>query len=169
MTVDAAILKKLIEIELAHVQDERVVAHIRTMLIKPYGIMRSWDYGKPGQQYLCWMTLNDLVTGAEIGYCEEGFGPKCPWGLVGSGEDQSMGMDSGWYTTFMDAYFESFACVTLPIWRVLSGETDGAETTLTPEGDWDSTWREIMRLRESDPGRRYNCGHLISYGPIRHG
>ena len=95
MPIDADGLKHLIEVELSGVQDERVVAHIRAMLIEPYTIMRNWDYGEPDQQYLCWMTLNDPVTGAEIGYCEEGFGLKSPWGLISSGENQSMGMDSG--------------------------------------------------------------------------
>jgi hypothetical protein len=164
MTVDAETLKNLINVELAQVQDERVLSHIRAMLIEPYGIMRSWDYGAPGQQYLCWMTLNDPVTGAEIGYCEDGFGPRCPWGLVSSGTDQHMGMDSGWFTTFMDAYFDSFAVTTLPIWRVVRTEPDGAETPLTAEGEWDATWREVKKLRESDPTRRYDCEHSISYG-----
>jgi hypothetical protein len=118
MMVDAESLKLLIEAELARVYDARVVSHIRAMLREPHAIMRSWDYGPPGQQYLCWMVLNDTITGAEVGYCEDGFGPECPWGLVSSGEDKSMGMDSGWFPDFIDAYFDSFACTTLPIWRV---------------------------------------------------
>jgi hypothetical protein len=100
--------------------------------------------------------------GDTTAYCEEGFGPECPWGLVSSGEDESMGMDSGWFPTFMEAYFDSFACTTLPIWRVFKVEADGAKAPLTAEGDWDATWREVMRLRESDPSRRYDCGHSIS-------
>jgi hypothetical protein len=156
-------MKTLIEAELAGVHDARIVSHIRAILIEPYAITRDWDYGTAGQQYLCWMVLNDSSTGAEIGYCEAGFGPKCTWGPVGSGEGETMGMDSGWFTSFVDAYFDSCACTTLPIWRVFSIEPDGVETPLTAEGDWDATWREVMRLRESDSARRCNCGHSISY------
>jgi hypothetical protein len=168
MPIDTESLKHLIEAELIRVRDARVVSHIRRLLIEPYAIMRNWDYGQPSQQYLCWMVLKDSVTQGEIGYCEDGFGPACPWGLISSGQDvkdQSMGMDSGWYTTFMDAFFESPACTTLPIWRVFRVEPDGAETSLTQEGDWDATWREVMRLQENDPTRRYDCGHSISYKP----
>jgi hypothetical protein len=164
MPIDAESLKHLIDAELSHVHDARVVSHIRAILIEPYSIMRDWDYGKPGQQFLCWMVLKDSVTGAEIGYCEEGFGPKCPWGLLDSGVDRSMGMDSGWYTSFMDAYFESCASTVLPIWRVFRIAPDRSETPLTIEGGWDATWRRVMQLRESDPAHRYGCGHSISYG-----
>ncbi len=164
MPVDAESLKHLIAEELVRVQDARVVSHIRSLLIEPYAIMRDWDYGAPGQQYPCWMVLNDPVTDAELGYCEEGFGPERPWGLVGSGERRSMGMDSGWFTSFMDAYFESFACTTLRIWRAFKVDSDGTRTPISAEGDWDSTWREVMQLRENHPGVRYDCSHSISYG-----
>jgi hypothetical protein len=164
MTVDAKNLKLLIEAELTRVRDTRVVSHVRAMLLEPYAIMRNWDYGRQGQQYLCWMVLEDTVTGAEVGYCEDGFGPECPWGLVSSGGDKSMGMDSGWLPTFMDAYFESAACTTLPIWRVFRTEPDGAKAPLMAEGDWDATWREVLQMRENDSARRYDCEHSISYG-----
>jgi hypothetical protein len=67
-------------------------------------------------EYPCW--FQDAQSGGEIAYCEYGFGPRCPWGLVSSADEErhrSMGMGSGWYTTFLDAFFESFACVELPI------------------------------------------------------
>jgi hypothetical protein len=68
MTVSAEVLERLIEAELAFVQDTRVVSHIRAMLCEPRSIMRDWDYGVRGQQYLCWMVLQDAVTGAEVAY-----------------------------------------------------------------------------------------------------
>src|SRR5205085_10543865 len=48
------------------------------------------------------------------------FGPRSPWGLVNlSGSaNMSIGMDSAWYVSFMEAYFESMAATELPIWRV---------------------------------------------------
>jgi hypothetical protein len=61
MPVDANVLKALIERELAGLSDARVLAHIRGMLIEPYVLLRSWDYGEPGQQHPCWMVLNDAA------------------------------------------------------------------------------------------------------------
>jgi hypothetical protein len=75
-----------------------------------------------------------------------------------------MGMDSGWFPNFMDAYFDSFACTTLPIWQVFRTEPDGSKVALTAEGDWDATWREVIQLRENDPARCYNCEHSVPYG-----
>jgi len=66
MPVDAESLNYLIEAELIRVHDARVVSHIRAMLIGPYANLRGWDYGTPGQQYLCWMVLKDSVTGAKL-------------------------------------------------------------------------------------------------------
>ena len=146
MPIDAKNLKILIEGELATLSDDRVIAHIRSMLIEPYVLLRYWDYGEPGQQYPCWMVLRDDHSGGEVAYCEYGFGPRCPWGLVSSGSEpkyQSMGMDSGWFTSFLDAFFDSFACLELPIWRVFRTEPDGTRTAVTDEGAWEPTWSLI--------------------------
>jgi len=164
MRVTAEILQALIEAELATLSDARVIAHIRGVLIEPYVLLRDWDYGEPDQRYPCWMVLRDAHSGGEVAYCEYGFGPRCPWGLVSSGENQSMGIDAGWYTTFLDAFFESFACVELPIWKVFRDESDGTQISLTDEGAWKATWSRVYELRSSDPTNRYNCGHSIGYG-----
>ncbi len=166
MPLDAEHLKRLIQNELARVHDKRVRTHIQSMLIEPHAILRDWDYGPPGQQYLCWMVIKDTVTFTEIGYCENGFGPTCPWGLVSSEDGDTMGMDSGWYTTLMGAYFESAAATLLPIWRVVSRDADGCETPLTEEADWDTTWQDVARLRANAPAqaRQYNCWHTVAQG-----
>lgn len=91
MPVDANTLKELIEKELAGVSDARVLRHIRGMLVEPSMVERDWDY-EPGQTYPCWMVLKDARSHGEIGYCEYGFGPRCPWGLISSaGESRSIG------------------------------------------------------------------------------
>ena len=54
MSIDAETLKALVERELEHLSDARVLAHIRTMLAEPEVVFRAWDYGKPGDKYLCW-------------------------------------------------------------------------------------------------------------------
>jgi hypothetical protein len=164
MSTDAEALRHLIEAELASVSDHRVLAHVREMLVEPHMVMLGWDYGEPGQRYPCWIVLRDAHSGAKIAYCEFGFGPRCPWGLVCfSPTDQHMGMDSGWFTTFLDAFFDSFACVALPIWRVFRTEPDGARVALTNEDAWDATWSRVYDLRKDDPATRYDCGHSIDY------
>jgi hypothetical protein len=155
----------MIEDELATVSDARVIAHIRGMLVEPYVVLRDWDYGEPGQQHPCWTVLRDAHSSGEIAYCEYGFGPRNPWGLVSSeGKHQSIGMDSGWFTTFLDAFFDSVASAELPIWRVFEEKHDGTRIPLTDEGEWESTWDRIDDFRSRDPTGRYDCGHCVDYG-----
>jgi hypothetical protein len=166
MPIDGHTIKELIERELSTVSDHRVVSHIRRMLIEPYMILRIWDYGEEGQQLPCWMVLNDVGGSGEIAYCEFGFGPRCPWGLLSSGEtpeDQHMGMDSGWFTSFLDAFFCSLASTELPIWRVFNGEVPWPGTPLTDEGTWEDAWKEVEELKETNPKGRYCAHHSITY------
>jgi hypothetical protein len=92
MSVTARVLETAIEGELAGVSDSRVVQHIRGMLVAPHVVLRNWDYGEPGQQYPCWFVLQDAQSSGEIAYCEYGFGPRCPWGLVSSADDEQHGL-----------------------------------------------------------------------------
>jgi hypothetical protein len=129
-------------------------------------VLLDWGYGEPGQ-YPCWLVLKDARSSGEISYCEYGFGPRCPWGLAGPGgdaNDRHMGMDCGWFTTFLDAFFESVACCELPIWRVFRVEPDGTRIAMTDEGGWDATWSRVYDLRSSDPINRYEHDHSIVYG-----
>src|SRR5262245_21436193 len=119
MAITSEILKSLVEAELATVADPRVVARIRGMLVEPRAELYDWDYGEPGQQYPCWVVLSETIV-----YCEYGFGPRCPWGLIDSEKSRRIGMDSGWHTTLLDAFFGSWASTELPIWRVFKEESD---------------------------------------------
>ncbi|CAG0933531.1 hypothetical protein TFLX_03094 [Thermoflexales bacterium] len=64
--------------------------------------------GKKGQTYPCWIVLEHKESNTGIAYCDYGFGPKDPWGLVFLSGD-SMGMDSGWFSSLEDAFRESMA------------------------------------------------------------
>jgi hypothetical protein len=104
MGVTATSLTALIEGEISVLKDPRVINHIRGLLIAPQPQMRPWDYGTPGEAYECWLVLADASSNAGIAYCESGFGPATPWGLVSvQGQYMSMGMDSGWFKYFLDA------------------------------------------------------------------
>jgi hypothetical protein len=164
MSVTPAKIQALLETELSALTDQRVISHVRRLLVEPTAVMRDWDYGGPGERYPCWAVLNHNDSNTGIAYCESGFGPKCPWGLVSLSGTQhmSIGMDSAWHECFLDAYFESMAASELPIWRVFTQEDNTYPgIALTPEADWDSTWKEIYRLRAAHPKTQYNCSQNI--------
>lgn len=136
-------------------------------LIEPVPFLAGWDYGLPGQQYTCWNVFHHEQTGTDIAFCNEGFGPRCPWGLMDLHAQPEngprMGMDSGWLPNFMECFWESFAATALPVWRIFVEPSHGDWRALTEEGEWDATWAETMRLRESDPQSRYHVRHSIDY------
>jgi len=75
-----------------------------------------------------------------------------------------MGMDTGWFGSFLEPYFDAIACA-LPIWRVFKKEGEGLPgRALTGEAGWNETWEEIYRLRKSDPDGHYDCHHSVAAG-----
>jgi len=163
MAIDGNALKTLIEDELARMADIRVTTHVRSLLIEPTPLLRDWDYGAKGQQHVCWNVLEHRSSNSGIAYCESGFGPGTPWGLVAlEGAHMSMGMDSGWFITFLQAYFGAVAAE-LPIWRVFKTDPSGVRLPITPEGGWDETWKDVMRRRAEDPASRYDCDTSIAF------
>jgi hypothetical protein len=106
----ASQISALVEVELARVSSESTVAKIRGLLVEPRREDRPWDYGAPGQTYPCWIVAEHLPSNAAFAYCDQGFGPRCPWGLLWrSGEYLNMGMDSSWFTSLEDAVRDSWA------------------------------------------------------------
>lgn len=126
MPVTPTQIRSLVETELAELHDERVKSHIQSLLVEPTMLQREWDYGVPGQTYPCWSVLNHIESNTGIAFCEFGFGPRSPWGLVmlSGAEHMSLGMDAGWFETFLEAYFDSRAITDLPIWRVFKQDGD---------------------------------------------
>jgi len=82
ITITAVHLFALIESELSVLRDQRVISHVRSLLVEPRMVMRGWDYGALGESYPCWSVLEDAESNTGIAYCESGFGPRAPWGLV---------------------------------------------------------------------------------------
>ncbi|MEM9417449.1 MAG: hypothetical protein AAGA25_00160 [Planctomycetota bacterium] len=97
----------LVNQELIREPDPAVIRRIRALLVKPKCVDRAWDYGG-ADSYPCWTVVEHPGSNTGIVYCDEGFGPNCPWGLVWlSGKDTGMGMDCGWYATLVEAFKES--------------------------------------------------------------
>lgn len=113
--MDPTSLKALIEAELGAAGDARLVAAVRRWLVEPRAEVMDWDYGRPGERFPAWVVLDHSAkSGTEIVFCAEGFGPSRPWGLMiapGAEGRRYSGMDSGWFPSFMDAYWESYAAL----------------------------------------------------------
>lgn len=166
MSIDTNKLKKLIDDELRLLSYSNVLSHIRSLLVEPEIVFHDWGYGNPGEQYPCWTVLKDNPSNSNTGiaYCESGFGPRRPWGLVWlDGDDMSIGMDSGWFSNFLDAYFDSFAPSALDIWRVFKIDSSGKRLPITDDGSWTDSWTQVEELRSADPESRFDVGHNISY------
>ena len=109
-------LKAMIEAELTLLTSSDLLMAIRNGLVEPRPIQLNWDYGTPGQQFDGWIVFDHAaISRTCIAYCEQGFGPTAPWGLIWDVEDRGggygMGMDSGWYQTFIGVFKESWAGV----------------------------------------------------------
>lgn len=162
MSIDAAKLMSLIEEELRNVRDERIVHHVQSLLIEPRAEFRDWDYGAPDEKYLCWFVLEHESTG--IAYCEQGFGSRRPWGMLSrSKEDRhnSIGQDTGWFPSFMEAYLESSAVTDLLIWRVFSLDGGWPGQPLTEELSWTDAWERCEAVRHGNPASHFTVHHCF--------
>ena len=81
MAIDSDTLKTLVRDELGRTADARVTTHIRSLLVEPTPVLRDWDYGVKGQQYVCWNVLEHGPSNTAIAYCETGFGLRRPGDL----------------------------------------------------------------------------------------
>jgi len=107
---DKDVIQQKVDAELSRIVDTGVLDALKSLLVVPRYEMREWNYGEAGQEFPCWVVLDHVPTNTCIAYCEYGFGPSTPWGLLFiAGEYLSMGMDSGWYSNLEDAFRESMA------------------------------------------------------------
>jgi hypothetical protein len=90
----------LTRLQLTEITNPDLVHRIHELQVSPYVVQRDWDYGKPGEAFDCWIVLEHWPSNTGIAYCEKGFGPAYPWGLVFlTGEHMSIGMDSAWHSS----------------------------------------------------------------------
>jgi hypothetical protein len=89
-------IQRLVDAELSIVVELSRREALRATVIHPKAVRLKWNYGKPGQQFQCWVAARSENSQQYIVYCDQGFGPAYPWGIVGASED-SMGMDGQWH------------------------------------------------------------------------
>jgi hypothetical protein len=103
-------IDQLVHSELARIKDSATLSAISQWLVDPRCEQREWDYCDDGRSYPCWIVLEHPPSNTCIVYCEQGFGPSCPWGLVFiAGEHLSMGADYSWCSSLEEAFVESMA------------------------------------------------------------
>ena len=109
MNTDQKTITDLVEAEVARASSANVSALIRSLLVTPRCEERPWGYG-PERSYPCWIVAEHPSSNTCFAYCEKGFGPKSPWGLLFiSGNYQSIGMDCGWFQSLEEAVLDSCA------------------------------------------------------------
>jgi len=102
MKMDAADIQRVFEAGVAGMSDPKLVALAESWRVEPRCEKRPWSYSNTS--YPCWIVLEDKDSNVGIAYCEQGFGPRCPWGLLWlSGQHLHMGDDSGWFPTLEQA------------------------------------------------------------------
>lgn len=108
--MDREAVTELMEREQAAITDQAVRALVQQHRVEPYPVERDWDYGASSERYVCWTVLEHRPSNTGVAYCDAGFGPAHPWGLVFlSGPHMSIGMDSGWFASLERAVRESMA------------------------------------------------------------
>jgi hypothetical protein len=107
---EATGIAELVERELVRIRDANLAQRIRKLLVTPYPVERTWDYGSRSERFTCWTVLEHPQSNTGIAFCSQGFGPSHPWGLVFlSGPHLGIGMDSAWFASVEEAMRESAA------------------------------------------------------------
>ena len=110
MPVDATRVKELVAAELRRFRDPAVLPRVGHLLVEPRPVERQWDYGSPDEWLVCWVALEHRESNTGIAYCDSGFGPENPWGLIFlDGPHLGIGMDSAWFPGLEIAIKESMA------------------------------------------------------------
>jgi hypothetical protein len=101
-------MEALVGEELSAISEQLLLETIKPLLVTPYVVKGAWDYGKPGETFECWTVLEHAKSNTGIAYCQEGFGPSYPWGLVFlAGPHMGIGMDSGWHISLEHTFRNS--------------------------------------------------------------
>lgn len=93
---------RLVERELAAFVHQESRSKLDRGRVEPYCEMRHWDYGSHEIEYPCWVVF-ESSRDVGIAYCESGFGPKAPWGLLWLKGPRNMGQDCGWFPSLEEA------------------------------------------------------------------
>ena len=82
---------------------------LKRLLVSPRQEIRDWDYGAPGERYPYWVVAESIESATILVYCEQGFGPRMPWGflLTNDPDEVTLGMDAQWNWYLEEAFVRS--------------------------------------------------------------
>ena len=107
---DSQRVKVLVAEQMAMIGDAARREALRALLLpEPRLEERAWDYGAPGERYPYWVVAEAPERGTILVYCEQGFGPEFPWGVLSTGgpEHSTLGMDAQWNWYLEEAFVRS--------------------------------------------------------------
>jgi hypothetical protein len=96
--------RALVARELSLVEPPARREALGALVMEPRLEERTWEYAEPSEpeRYPCWVVAEAPARGILVVYCEHGFGPERPWGILRRAND-SLGMDSECCSRFEDA------------------------------------------------------------------
>lgn len=98
-----------IEEEIGRIDQLDLAARLRRLLVPVRCEEREWDYGQ-ARTFPCWIIAEHRASNTAFAYCEQGFGPRYPWGMLRiAGTHLSMGADDRWFASFEEAFRSSAA------------------------------------------------------------
>jgi hypothetical protein len=107
--ISASDVDALFEKELARITQPELIETIKRLRVPTRCEQRPWDYGKEDEAYPCWIVLEHPESNTCIAYCEHGFAPRSPWGLLFITKHLNIGMDSAWFVSLEEAVRDSMA------------------------------------------------------------
>ncbi|HEY2840193.1 MAG TPA: hypothetical protein VGJ26_13645 [Pirellulales bacterium] len=89
-------IRQLVDIQLLTIVDPSRREALKERLVSPQPLSLKWGYGAPDERFQCWLIGFSKDGKLRLVYCDQGFGPEYPWGIVGASQDW-MGMDCDWH------------------------------------------------------------------------
>ena len=131
--------------ELALITDQEILSSIKPLLITPFQHSRILAEELSDHTYSCWTVLQDTASNTAIVYLETPLIPGACWALV-SLSGRFLGDDSGWYPTLQDAFADSWAAASLPVWDLLRKTPSGSSEVLNKNMTLDQACEGLNQL-----------------------
>lgn len=103
MKLDSELIQNLVEEQISGIKDNDRQSALRAIIVDPYVELREWDYAE-NTKYQCWIIAKPKNDDHVFAYCNEGFGPNTPWGIIKKDSNGSMGPDACWHTFLEDLF-----------------------------------------------------------------
>jgi hypothetical protein len=96
-------VQQLVDAELGRIADSALRDALRTYLVVPERHERDWEYAATEVRYPCWLVASCPVDDWCIVYCEHGFGPEDPWGMLQLSNERMLS-DACWHVSLEHAF-----------------------------------------------------------------